>query len=366
MMKLCEKYASLLDAFVDGELTCQQEAEVRAHLGDCPACAAYVADALALRDAFPGLDEIEVPGGLADAVCAAIRADAAPQKKKKSRWAMPLISAAACAALVFAVWRVAPGFSGNGASAPSLASAPASSAAVEPRSGDSEEDFSSDAIAEGQLDSEEMDGALLGSSANPAETDNTMTSAAAQNDAPSPEVYGLLSPEAAQNTAGEAMPAEPEQSAAAEADIAALEFAEQALTPMAATETPAYQELLADLNGFTEAIWSGCTFSPIVHTENGTNIAWYGEAYGTPHTNQWVLYLSFGDGRVAGLPLPADGPFGSKAPDAMRFDGDTLVYEVTFADTEENTLVGKGYLHVAGTYHYTVDLTAETVSLDIQ
>ena len=40
---------ALLDAFLDGETTPEETAEVRAHLADCPDCRAYVADAMTLR-----------------------------------------------------------------------------------------------------------------------------------------------------------------------------------------------------------------------------------------------------------------------------------------------------------------------------
>lgn len=106
-MKICKEYASLLDAFLDGELSVSEEDAVRAHLAACPACAAYVADALAIRAAFEDLEEIEVPAGLADGVMAAIRANAAP-RKKAHRGLKTLASLAACAAIVFAAVQVLP------------------------------------------------------------------------------------------------------------------------------------------------------------------------------------------------------------------------------------------------------------------
>ena len=45
-MKYCEEYAALLDLFVDGELSLEEMLEVQAHLDECPACRAYVDDAL--------------------------------------------------------------------------------------------------------------------------------------------------------------------------------------------------------------------------------------------------------------------------------------------------------------------------------
>ena len=52
-MKYCEEYAALLDLYVDGELSGEEAARVRAHLESCPSCQAYVDGALAIRAAFP-------------------------------------------------------------------------------------------------------------------------------------------------------------------------------------------------------------------------------------------------------------------------------------------------------------------------
>ncbi len=113
-MKICEQYAPLLDSFVDGELPEQEAGTVREHLAACPACAAYVSDAFAIRAAFGDVEETEVPAGFADGVMAVIRANAAP-RKKPHRALKTVASLAACAALVFAAVRVLPfeSFSGS-------------------------------------------------------------------------------------------------------------------------------------------------------------------------------------------------------------------------------------------------------------
>lgn len=100
-MKYCEEYAALLDLYVDAELTDEELQRVEAHLAECPACRTYVDDALAIRAAFADLEEVEVPEGFADSVCAAIRAQSAPRKAKKTvRWGRTLASLAACCAVV--------------------------------------------------------------------------------------------------------------------------------------------------------------------------------------------------------------------------------------------------------------------------
>ncbi|WP_369282077.1 anti-sigma factor [Oscillibacter sp. GMB15532] len=120
-MKICEQYAPLLDSFVDGELPEQEAETVREHLTACPACAAYVSDAFAIRAGFEDVEETEVPAGFADGVMAVIRANAAP-RKKPHRALKTVASLAACVALVFAAVRVLP-FESFSSSAPMSAMA---------------------------------------------------------------------------------------------------------------------------------------------------------------------------------------------------------------------------------------------------
>lgn len=99
-MKYCDDYAALLDLFIDGELSPAEMADVQAHLDTCPGCRAYVDDALALRAAFPDLEDTAVPQGFAEGVMAAVRAQAAPRKRQLSKLLLPL---AACCAVVLLV-----------------------------------------------------------------------------------------------------------------------------------------------------------------------------------------------------------------------------------------------------------------------
>lgn len=103
-MKYCDDYAALLDLYVDGELDPEEMSRVQAHLDACPGCRAYVDDALAIRAAFPGLEETVVPDGFADSVMAAIQAtpntvQAAP-RKRRAPWSRILLPLAACCAIV--------------------------------------------------------------------------------------------------------------------------------------------------------------------------------------------------------------------------------------------------------------------------
>ena len=103
-MKYCEDCAALLDLYVDGELSPEDMDRVRAHLETCPGCRAYVDDALAIRAAFPDVEDTEVPTGFAESVMSAVQAaaqerPAAPQAKKR-HWGRVLLPLAACCAIV--------------------------------------------------------------------------------------------------------------------------------------------------------------------------------------------------------------------------------------------------------------------------
>lgn len=113
-MTCCEEYAALLDLFVDGELATEEMTRVRNHLETCPGCRSYVDDVLAIRAAFPGVEDTEVPEGFAESVMERIRADAAAgelkdrkdrknRKNSRRRWAGTLTALAACFAVALLV-----------------------------------------------------------------------------------------------------------------------------------------------------------------------------------------------------------------------------------------------------------------------
>ena len=92
-----EHCAALLDAFIDGALSEQEAERVRAHLTQCPECQAYVSDALAMRDMFPGIKETVVPDGFAESVLSALP----PQKRLwRTHWKKIAVPLAACLTLV--------------------------------------------------------------------------------------------------------------------------------------------------------------------------------------------------------------------------------------------------------------------------
>lgn len=144
-MKYCEEYAALLDAWFDGECTPEEAEQVRSHIAACPGCRAYLNQLALLRDAFPDREDTEVPEGFADGVMAAIRADAAPQKRPH-RW-KPLVSMAACLAVIVLAANRLPGMIGGGSSSSTASAAPAAAAedtmeaSAEARSGEAYQYF---------------------------------------------------------------------------------------------------------------------------------------------------------------------------------------------------------------------------------
>ena len=102
---------ALLDAFVDGELTSVEMIQVQAHLDECPACQAYVDDALAIRAAFPTEDDLPLPADFTENVMRSV-AKAPQSRPKKQPWGK-LAAAAACLAVIVLVQHGALGSTGS-------------------------------------------------------------------------------------------------------------------------------------------------------------------------------------------------------------------------------------------------------------
>ena len=102
---------ALLDAFLDGELTSDEMIQVQAHLDECPACQAYVDDALAIRAAFPTEDDIPLPADFSENVMRSV-AKAPQSRPKKQPWGK-LAAAAACLAVIVLVQHSALGGTGS-------------------------------------------------------------------------------------------------------------------------------------------------------------------------------------------------------------------------------------------------------------
>ena len=102
---------ALLDAFVDGELTSDEMIQVQAHLDECPACQAYVDDALAIRAAFPTEDDLPLPADFTENVMRSV-AKAPQSQPKRQPWGK-LAAAAACLAVIVLVQHGALGGTGS-------------------------------------------------------------------------------------------------------------------------------------------------------------------------------------------------------------------------------------------------------------
>ena len=143
-----------------------------------------------------------------------------------------------------------------------------------------------------------------------------------------------------------------------------VEFTGQALT--VSPDSMSYEERLAwAQNSEWDPEGAGFQFLPFAYTEGEGCIACAGSWAGTPHMEQNALMIRFADGTQADLPLPQSYAMGVARPDSMTFSGGTFVYTVVFSDQLLDN-EGQSLLHLAGTYRYTVDLTAKTISLTVE
>ncbi len=95
----CEEAHSMLDAFVDGELSAQQERALMEHAAGCEACGREIEAAILLRDAMKDMDaEVSVPLEAQTAWRRAVRAETG--KTRGRRWMRYACGAAAALVLV--------------------------------------------------------------------------------------------------------------------------------------------------------------------------------------------------------------------------------------------------------------------------
>jgi len=99
MNNKCENYIELISRLYEGELSPQQEAEVREHISLCPNCAAAARDFAALKEDLSSL-RTPPPPDLAAKVISRVRAE----KKRRSRLIFSLSSLAAAAAALAIVF----------------------------------------------------------------------------------------------------------------------------------------------------------------------------------------------------------------------------------------------------------------------
>ncbi len=105
----CEQMTALLSAYVDGELTEQEEMQVQEHLAQCADCRALLEQLQALHTSFSDLEEIPAPEGFAQGVMSRIKAEERPKAKVIPLFKRPQVRAmaavAACAVLCLGLGR---------------------------------------------------------------------------------------------------------------------------------------------------------------------------------------------------------------------------------------------------------------------
>ena len=96
-------YEEQICALLDGKLSAEEEASIRAHLDGCAECRAF----LAAMEAVCGLaakDLPEAPADMAQAVMARVRAESGPEDSRARIFRFPYRSLAAAAAAALVLW----------------------------------------------------------------------------------------------------------------------------------------------------------------------------------------------------------------------------------------------------------------------
>lgn len=158
--------------------------------------------------------------------------------------------------------------------------------------------------------------------------------------------------------------AAPQEQEAQVFTAADAEFTNQPLETEADPMT--YEERLAWCQGGWQNTEASVLFRPASMQSDDACIAYTGNMVGgPPDSSAWkYLYLRFADGTLANLPLPHNALYSTGFPDTMDFAGNGFTYTITFSDQLTNPDTGE-LLHLKGTYRYTVDLEAKTVSLSV-
>ena len=95
-MSDCERFEAMISALLDGELSAEEESELRAHIAECAECAAMYEAFSAVGDALRA-DTAEVPDTLHDGIMAKVAmAEKAKKTQNKIIRLRPMLTAAAC------------------------------------------------------------------------------------------------------------------------------------------------------------------------------------------------------------------------------------------------------------------------------
>lgn len=105
-MEPCEKYEPWISAFLDGELSGKDRAELMEHMAACPSCQRYFDDLVAIHDALDQ-EEAPVPEGFAEQLIARV-GETEQEKPRKvikvSHWRQWTAMAACCALALLGLW----------------------------------------------------------------------------------------------------------------------------------------------------------------------------------------------------------------------------------------------------------------------
>lgn len=99
----CETYLDLISARLDGELTAQEEADLTAHLQQCPACRAAAEEIKGLHSVLNDLGEVDPPAELSARVMERIQEERAHTRR---RFVRQLAGLAACLVLCVGAMRI--------------------------------------------------------------------------------------------------------------------------------------------------------------------------------------------------------------------------------------------------------------------
>lgn len=105
-MKPCEKYEVWISAFLDGELSAENRAELMEHMAACRSCQQYFDDLVAIHDTLDQ-EEVPVPEGFAEQVMARV-GETEQEKPRRAillpQWRQWTALAACCALVLLGLW----------------------------------------------------------------------------------------------------------------------------------------------------------------------------------------------------------------------------------------------------------------------
>jgi len=106
-VRSCEEYQVWISALLDGELSEDEQMELREHMAACQDCQQYFDDLSVIHAALTDGDEVPVPEGFADRVMEQVRAAKQAGAAKAIRfpyWKRWAAMAACCAVVLLGVW----------------------------------------------------------------------------------------------------------------------------------------------------------------------------------------------------------------------------------------------------------------------